>query len=229
MTGKAQRKSKILAVIGVAIGIGSYFGKESIDAVERTKSSLENELASYHSSLTAQTTQLQLLDSKQQLERLMQQNSAKNKTEADYSAMIMSDTASTYQAQAMVQVDIDSVSSLIEAIPFGSKKLRDQLNEISAKISENDRKAKDTLKPSSEKNWLRAVQIKLALVMTIINELPVAILGDTVITRAKRQAEILGWLISFGRWIVRILFVAAAFLTVYGLFKGIKVSESSTE
>ncbi len=159
----------------------------------------------------------------------MQQNSAKSKNQADFRAMITSDTASVYQAEAMVQEDIEGVRSLIEALPFGSGKLREQLNEINAKVSENDRKSKDTLKPSSDNNWQRAVQIKLALVVTIINELPVAVLGDTVITRAKHQAEILGWVISLGRWIVRILFVAAAFLTVYGLFKGIKVSEPPTE
>jgi hypothetical protein len=227
--GKSRTKSKMLAVIGVALGFTSYFCKEGIDAIERTKSSLENQLASYHSSLTTQTTQFQLLDSKQQLEGLMQRDSSKDKTQADFRAMIVNDTGSVYQAQAMVQEDIEGVRSLIEALPFGSEKLRDQLNEISAKISENDRKSRDTLKASSDNSWQRAVQIKLALVMTIINELPVSILGDTVITRAKHQAEISGSLISFGRWMVRILFVAAAFLTVYGIFKGVKVSEAAAE
>jgi hypothetical protein len=83
------------------------------------------------------------------------------------------------------------------------------------------------LKVSPEKNWRRAAQVKLSLIDTTLNGLPVAVLGDEVITRAKNQVKLLEFLVRFGRWVVRILFVAGVCLTVYGLIKGIKVAAVS--
>lgn len=83
------------------------------------------------------------------------------------------------------------------------------------------------LKLSPEKNCTRAAQVKLSLITTTLNGLPVAVLGDAVITRAKNQVKLLESLVRFDRWVVRILFVAGVCLTLYGLIKGIKVAAIS--
>jgi ribosomal silencing factor RsfS len=225
-----NKKSKILAVVGVAIGVTSYFCKEGIDAIERTKSSLETELASHRASLTEQTTQMQIIQSKQELENLMRENSHKDSKKSanlSHATTILQDTLATRQAQAMVQVDIDGLSRLIDKLAVWSANPREQLDKIKTEIAKTDRQTNDTLKPSSEDSWERAVQVKLAFVITFLNMLPVDFLGDAVINQAKGQVKILDFLVTFGRWVVRILFVVGACFTLYGIFTGVKLREAT--
>jgi len=52
------------------------------------------------------------------------------------------------------------------------------------------------------------------------------VLGDKVITAAKKQVELLDSGVRVGRWIMKILYLAGAALVLYGILKGIKIEGS---
>lgn len=188
------------------------------------------ELAAYRTSSAQQTILLDLLRSQQQLEAMHREDWPKSRRKSlniDYSGTILRDIGNTRQAQALVAVSMDDLSRLTEKLAFRSADLRQRLKQLKADVENKDNETKDVLKLSPEKNCTRAAQVKLSLITTTLNGLPVAVLGDAVITRAKNQVKLLESLVRFDRWVVRILFVAGVCLTLYGLIKGIKVAAIS--
>jgi hypothetical protein len=218
--------SKTLTAAGIAIGILSYFCKEGIDALERRKASLDGELTAYRHSSGHQTTQLQILASRQQLDAIQGENRTKKRKKAqniDYSGMVLRDIGNVRGAQALVGVAIDDLSRLIEKLPLRSANLRHTFEQMKNDLAAKKSKIEEQLKPTPENDWARMAQLKLAIISTAIDGLPILVFGDTIITRAKAQVRILDFVVGFGRWTARILFILGVCLTIYGLFKGVKV------
>jgi hypothetical protein len=220
----------ILGVVGVSITVSSYICKELIDSLERTKSGIQNELATNRQTSIQQSTQMQIVSSRQQLEALQRENSPKRRKKAeniDHSGLITRDIANLGHAQSLVRIEVENVSRLLDKLVFGSANFRKKFEQLKAEIDVTAQRTKEVLKPSPKHDWTRAVEIKLAFLSTIVSVLPLTVFADSVITSAKKQVEILERLVSVGRWIVRILFFGGIGLAAYAGYKGIKVSGGS--
>lgn len=217
--------AKVLAAAGIAIGFVSYVCKECVDALERSKTSLDDELTSYRHSSGHQTTQLQLLASRQQVDAQGENRSKKQRKapKTDYSGMVLRDIGSVRGAQALVGVAVDDVSRLIEKLPFRAAKFRHAFEQMKEDLAGKKSKIEEQLNLKSENDWARMAQLKLALISTAIDGLPIMLFGDSVISQANAQVRVLELLVRSGRWVVRILFVIGVTLTIYGLTKGIKI------
>lgn len=213
---------KMLALVGVGITVASYLCKEWIEAIERAKSALDKELGSYRDSSHHQTTQLNLLSQRAQLEILQRQTSSN----INYKNLIIQDTVVLKQAEALVREASEDLSHLIEKLVFGSASVRQQFEKVQPKVVANESEATSE-KSSRELDWTDAAKVKLAVVSTVVGGLPELFFGDTVITLAKKQVKFLNSVVGVGRWAVRILFVVGACLTVYSITKGIKVGGGS--
>ena len=180
--------SKILTLVGIGIGGLSYVCKEGIDSLERTKSSLDDELAAYRSSLTQQTTQIQLLKACQQMESLHRESLPeiqKRSPNVDYSGMITRDSGAVKETQARMRVGADDLRQLINKIPFRTAKLRQNFEQLNAGVEAAERQTNETLKPSPENDWVRASQLKLAITTTVLSDLPFWFL-ETRLSRKRR-------------------------------------------
>jgi hypothetical protein len=85
--------SNFLTLAGIGIGGLSYVCKEGIDSFERTKSSLDDELAAYRNSLTQQTTQIQLLKARQQMESVRRESLPESQKKVSERRLLRDDNA----------------------------------------------------------------------------------------------------------------------------------------
>ena len=180
---------------------------------------METELGAYRSYLGQSTTQLELLNYRQQIELMVRENSPESKKkpeDRDFTGVIARDLPAIAQAQADVRLNLDGVSRLIETLPVFSNDLREQHEKLKSEIEASYKQLESTLKPSAEHNWRRAVQVKLALLQPLLNGVRVLVLGDAVQTRAEAQIKLLRYLEAVIRWSWRIFFVLGLTLGFIG-------------
>jgi hypothetical protein len=217
----------LLSWIGTGIAFLGFAFKEAGESLEKRKSTIESELST-HRVLTAQAaTQLGILQSQQLLDKLMADGSDEDKATRDHSMLILRDTANLRETQATLRVDLDDVSRLIDTLPMFSRNLKTQFRNLEAQIHNGDSKVQSTLEPSTITNWTRVAELKLAVVQLLMEKVKVAVFSDNVITTAKKQAEVIGWLRYFCLWCWRILFVLGLGLALYGSLTGQKVGGGS--
>jgi len=75
-------------------------------------------------------------------------------------------------------------------LPPGAGDLRQQLGQLRPTIEKVNGEVKGALKPSPQKNdWDRELQVKVALIEVGLAEIPVAVLGNKILTRAEKVKE----------------------------------------
>jgi hypothetical protein len=215
-----------LTVSGIAISVLGFICKELVDSLERTKTSLHDQLASNRVSSGQQSIQLQLLTARQHLEVLQREKlpkSQRKRQDIDYSVQIPFDIAALTSAQSVIRLSLDDVSRLIEKLAFRPASIRQTFDQLKAKIEADNQQAKDVLKPSSNHSWTRVVEVRIAVVSILVGALPLVVLEDQIISTANAQMKLLDFVIRFGRWAIRLLYISGAFLILYGLRKGVRV------
>jgi hypothetical protein len=67
--------------------------------------------------------------------------------------------------------------------------LRQQLGQLRPTIEKVNGEVKEALKPSPKNDWDRELQVEVALIEVGLAEIPVAVRGDEILTRAEQVKE----------------------------------------
>lgn len=215
----------MLAVISALILVLTYFMKDIVK--ERAKdatSSADSAENLYRTEGGQSRLSLQIMQMQQQISALQQANAQQSTGAArDYSDAIRSDSVLAQQMLADFKIAADSVSRLIDAVPsVEAKEFRHRLDQLKPSIEMADQQVTETLKPSSKHDWTRLFQVKLALVDAAIAELPILVLGDSVMTSIQRTRDAYGRLYRFTQWASYFLYTVGVALGLYAALSGMK-------
>jgi len=198
------------------------------------KEILKDNLQELHDSLVSAETQfrnesgqsaisMQILTVQMQIQNLkLEAEKGRTDPQHDYSALIAQDIIAAQQFQANLNADFDSASRLINKLPAGARDLRQQRDQVHTKIEGMNQQVNDTLKPNPKHDVWRLIDVKLAIVMTILEELPVVVLGDTALTAAQQvqgAAEALIRICTRALYVLGLLFLG---LGLYATIAGLK-------
>jgi hypothetical protein len=220
-----NQKAKIakrLAVAAVVVVILTYVLKE---IVKENLNELHNSLASadaqYRTELGQSTISLQVFTTQQQIEGLKLE-AERNDTHRDFSALIAQGILQAQQAQSEVDVTFDSVSRLIDKLPAGARDLRRLRDESQEQIGKTKQQVNDILKPKPEHDVRRFIEVQVAMLMTLVNGIPVTVLGDKAETAAQRVQEAAERVIRLCTRAIYALFFLGASLALFAAFTGSK-------
>jgi hypothetical protein len=222
-----KQKAKIakgLAIASALILLVTFIVKEILkDNIKELHDSLASAETQFRNESGQSTISMQILITQQQIENLrLEAEGARNDPNHDYSALIAQDTLAAQQAQTHLDVDFDSISRLIDRLPGGARDLRQQRDQMRAQMEKIDKQVKDMLKPKPDHDVWRFVQVKSAMAMALLEDLPVIVLGDAVLTRAKRVQEAAETLIRMCARAVYVLSLLGLALGLYAAVTGIK-------
>ncbi len=171
----------------------------------------------------------QILLVQQQAETFKFQEEALKKTpdpNRDYSALIAQDIVSAQQAVSQLNSEFDTVSRLIDALPPEERELRQIRDTLRTSVERVVRDTQGALTPRPDHNVGRFVQVKMAMVMAFLEELPVVMLGDSALTTAQRvEGESERWIRVCSRAIY-VLGLLGLSLGLYAAIAGIKTDSS---
>jgi len=198
------------------------------------KEILKDNLQELHDSLVSAETQfrnesgqsaisMQILTVQMQIQNLkLEAEKGRTDPQHDYSALIAQDIIAAQQFQANLNADFDSASRLSNKLPAGARDLRQQRDQVHTKIEGMNQQVNDTLEPNPKHDVWRLIDVKLAIVMTILEELPVVVLGDTALTAAQQvqgAAEALIRICTRALYVLGLLFLG---LGLYATIAGLK-------
>lgn len=199
---------KILGIVGVFLAALGRLCENRVKSLEGKKSALESELDKYRNSSQHLTTQLNQLAQETRLEVMQRKNSP---TKVDYKTLIVFDTTRLASTKALVNVGIDDISRLIDKLIFGATQFRQLLE--TTKPRESVVNYQQLLQKAQDApDWTDAVGVKLAILSTVVAALPLEIIGDRIITTAKKQVEFLNSGLRFGRRLVTALYLVGVAL-----------------
>jgi hypothetical protein len=226
LTMPEKKRKTHLIWIGFFIALLSFVSKEVSESLEKTKQAMETEIGSYRTYLGQSTTQMQILESRQQLELMLRENSSRNKKEPDdqrdFTTTIARDTSAVREAMADTQVNLEDVSRLIDTLPMFSQGAREQLDGLTRKVQESNKQIESSLTPSPRHDWSRAVEVKIDVIMPLLDDASVSLLGDAVQKQAEAQIKILSFLQTVTKLCWRVLIVLGLLLVLYGYLTGQK-------
>jgi hypothetical protein len=153
---------KILAIIGFALGVLGRLCKDRVEALERKKTALENELDASRNSSLHQSTQLNQLAQETRMEVMHHQNSPN----INYKTIMVFDTTRLANARSLVGLAVDDVSRLLEKLVFGSARFRQLLENVKPK-THTDEYGQFLQKSRENPDWTDAATVKLAIVSTV--------------------------------------------------------------
>src|SRR5882762_2895200 len=128
------------------------------------------------------TLSLQMLQLNQQLSAMKRESTREAVEEQDYSDVIKNDLIMIQQVSAGLNVDVDSVSRLLEKLPFGAAYLRQELDQLKPNIEKAHQQVTEVLKPSLKHDLSRMLELKLTMITVLAQQLPVIVIGDQALT-----------------------------------------------
>ncbi len=235
MTKKVQqtkaKRAKTLTIVSAVILVLTYTAKDMVK--ERTKD-LSDSLRSAEALYRTQSGQtgLSVQDlAYRQIGQINQINQIKDthpeESERDYSDIIRSDLVTGQQVLGDLHVDFDNTSRFIDKLPSGASDLRQARDQIHKNIDDIDKEVADLFKASPKHDWVRAVGVKLGIVMTATTEIPVLTLGDAVLQRAHQVQEANDKIYGLMVWLSYLLYIGGVALAVYANLSGIRSSLGS--
>jgi hypothetical protein len=173
------------------------------------------------------TISAQILITQQQIENLKLQDEATHgKSDRDFSALIVQDTGTARQTLAQLNSDFDSVSRLIDALPSGAKDLRQLRDQARVSVDKVNGQVNEMLKPKPDHDVYRFVQVKMAMVFALLQEIPVTVLGDAALTTAHRVQDACEYLIRLCSRMIYFLGLLFLGLGLYAVITGVKTDAS---
>jgi len=230
---RRTRKQKAKIVKGLAVASALI-----LLLIFVVKEILKENLKEVHDSLASAETQfrnensqsaisLQILTTQQQIENLgMQSKTGHKNTRLDYSDQITQATLVAQQAQTHLNASFDSVSRLIDRLPSGERELRRLCEQTREQVKQADQQVNDMLKPRPDHDVGRFVQVELAVVMALGQELAVIILGDMALTEAQQVLEAAETLIRLCTLALAVLGCLLLVLGLYAAVAGIKTENA---
>lgn len=222
-----RQKAKIAKVVAIASAVILLLTFLFKEVVKENLKELHEALVRAESQFRTENGQsvisLQILDAQEQIENFkLQGDAGKKGANRDFSALIAQDTARAQEASAHLNSDFDSVSRLIDALPSGAKDLRQLRDETRASVDKANKQVNEMLKPKPAHDRGRFVEVKIAMVMALLQELPVVILGDAAQTAAHRVQAASEYLIGVCSRAIYFLGFLALSLGLYAAVTGIK-------
>ncbi len=210
----------LLAAGGAAILILTYLfremlairAKEAADALQTAENQLHTELGQSNLSLNA--IHLAIVEQRREIDEIKKQR------KRDYSAMIRTDSALAQQMLSGLNCDMGSATRLLDSVPFAVDDLRQQLNQLKPNIETVNQQMKDTLKPPERHDWTRAAELKVMIVQCAVAQIPLAVLTDQILTRAKALKAGAEKVYAIARWASTFLYISGVLLALYGLVTG---------
>jgi hypothetical protein len=228
-----KQKAKIARAFAIASAVILLFTFAVKEILKEHLKELHDSLASAESQFRIESGQLtisaQMLLAQQQAElSKIQEEKANGRLDPnrDYSALIAQDIITAQQAVAQLNSEFDSVSRLIDAMPPGAKDLRALRDQTRMSVDKVSGDVNETLKPSPDHDVYRFARIKMAMVMALVEELPVVVLGDTALSAARRIEEASEYLIRVCTRIIYVLGFLSLALGLYAAISGINSSAS---
>jgi len=211
--------------MSAALLLLTYVVKEVLrENLKELQSSLASAEAQFRTELDQSTISLQIFRVQQQMESLrLEKETGPKDLHRDFSALIAQDTSRARQAEAHLDSSLDSVSRLIDKLPSGARDLRKRRDEVRQEVKKTHEQVGELLKPKPEQDVIRLVGVKIAIVLALVQELPVAVLGDAALTAAQRLQEAAERLVRVCTWATYILFVVGLGLGLYATLGGHKV------
>lgn len=214
---RKPRLAKFLAIASAVILLLMFIIKEILkDQLKEVHDSVTVAESQFRLESGQSVIQLQLLTAQQELEdaKLLADKESGKKT-ADYSSLIAKDTATARQALAHMNTDFESVSRLIDAFGSRAKDLRKLRDNTKVAVEETNKNVEGILKPNPQHNVGRFVEVKIAMVMALMQEIPTAVLADTTLTAAHRLEEASEYLIEV---CTRAIWCLGIFVLLLGLY-----------
>jgi len=222
------KRAKRLAVASALILLLTFIFKEVLkEHLKELQDSLQSAEALNRTETGQSALSVENLTLQQEIEELRQ--GAKDGLKADqrdYSEMIGRDILTGQQMRAHLGASFDSVSRLVDKLPSGAGDLRQQRDELRTEVDGVDKGAADTLKPSSRRDLSRAVEVKVTIARLTGEEIPVALLGDLALTRARSVQEAAERLYRICGWASYVLYVTGVALALYATLSGLKIAKS---
>lgn len=222
-----KRKVKLLAVASATLLLCTFVVKEILMMNLKDRcDSLATADAKYESELGTSTLSLQLFTMQQQIEndKVTVLNASKDVGPRDYSALISQSIGMVRQAEGNVNVSLEEVSNLIDALPEAGElgQLRDR---VRSHVQETEKRTADTLRATAQHDTRRFVQVEFALIGTEIDEILVVVLGDTALTAIRRVREANETLLRWSTRMFRFLGLLGLGLGIYAAAVGIKLGD----
>jgi hypothetical protein len=222
---KKSKVAKRLAITSAMILLLTYAVKEVLkENLKELQGSLASAEAQYRTELDQSTISLQILAVQEQIENLkLESERGRKDPNRDFSGLIAQDTARAQQVRAHLDSSLDSVSRLIDKFPSGAQDLRKLRDQVRQNLEKTDEQITGMLKARPEHDVGRLVEVKIAMVLTLVQEVPVAVLGDVTLTAAHRVQEAAERLIRVCTWATYILFVLGLGMGLYATLGGHKI------
>lgn len=220
---KSRKRQVVITIIGAVILFCTYTLKDVIkektkdvsDALQRAEDLFRTEGG--QSLLSVHDLNFRMTDEFNQINQL-----EKNQLlTSDYSNVIRNDLLMAQQMQGNLNTDFDSVSRFLDKFPSGNGDLLAQRDTLRPNIQKTNQQVSELLAKSPQgHDWVRFVQVKLAVVLAAAQEIPVAILGDAVLTRAKQIRERADKIYAFADWGSYCFYILGIGLGLYANLSG---------
>jgi hypothetical protein len=219
-----KQKTKIakrLAMASLIIGALTLAVREGLkERLKDIHDSAAKAEAQYRTESGQTVISLQLLIGQEQAElQRIQDRKAAGKQSNDFSMLIAQDITRAQQALSAVDVDFDSASRLIDALP--SRDLRKLRDDVRASMDKMNAQVTETLKPSPEHDLIRFINVKLAMVSALLQGIPIALLSDQALTVAHRVEEATEKGVQFCNWLLGSFALIILVLGMYAVNTGV--------
>jgi hypothetical protein len=143
----------------------------------------------------------------------------------DFSPIIRTDLLICQQVRGDLNGDFDALSRFLDKLPYRADDLKKERENLKSSIDKINQQVSVWITDSSDKrnDWVRASQIKLAIALAGTQEIPVAVLGDAVLTRSREIRERAEKTYQVARWSTLTLIVMGILVALYGALSGTKV------
>jgi hypothetical protein len=222
---KKAKVAKGLAITSAVLLLLTFVVKEILkEQLKDFRDSIVSAQNQFRNQLDQSTVSTQILTEQQQLEAIQAQERTRNDPNHDYTLLIQQATAEARQAQAQLNADFDGVSHLIDAIPE-AQQLRELRSKVEASVQKANQQVDSMLQPKPKHDLWRYVEVKMAMVMALVQELPVVVLGDAAQNAARRVQEAVEKLIKICNRAIYLLGFLSLGLGLYAAITGIQAAE----
>lgn len=213
----------MLAIIGAVILVLTYFVKDMLkEKAKDVSASVESGEALYRTESGQSTLSIQMLQIQQQFTAMKQAAAEQAKDgERDYSAVIGDDLRRAPQVRAHLNSSVSSLERFIDRLPDATH-LRQQLEQLKPNIEKANQQADEAVKPSPKHDWNRLAEVKIAMSICLVQQIPVLLLGDAALTRARMARESAERISEIASWVGYVLYTLGVALALYGILSGIK-------
>jgi hypothetical protein len=183
---------------------------------------VESGEALYRTESGQSTLSVQMFQIQQQFTTMKQAaaNQAEE-SERDYSAVIADDLRRAPQIRAHLNSIVSSLERFIDKLP-DARNLRQQLEQLKPNIVKANQQLDEAVKPSPKHDWTRLAEVKIAMSICLLQQIPVLLLGDATLTRARTARESAERISEVTSWVGYVLYTLGIALALYGTLSGIK-------